>query len=226
MVCREQSTRGHTGIWHVPCDPHVAPRRLHQLHCHSPSPQAARHAQQAESVFSGTSSKQTWTLKHKGSSEPLDAHVAVLLSMGGLSKHISLPQTRTKVCACQVVLLRRPACTVSSRRIINHGMKSHKHTSCVSSLLPSVMQRALVVDHRVERQRVVMQQLAEMRHSASSLQERVAKLSGDVHPRMLGQVHEPPTLLLPVGKRHTVQRASMHCSNLQRNLYRSMLRSS
>ena len=65
------------------------------------------------------------------------------------------------------------------------------------SSLPCELQRALVVDDRVERQRVVMQQLAEMRHSASSLQERVAKLSGDVHPRMLGQVHGTPTPLLP-----------------------------
>ncbi len=72
-----------------------------------------------------------------------------------------------------------------------------------------MMQRALVVDERVERQRVVMQQLAEMRHSASSLQERVAKLSGDVHPRMLGQVHEASALLLPVGKGYAVQPASM-----------------
>ena len=65
------------------------------------------------------------------------------------------------------------------------------------SSLPCELQRALVVDDRVERQRVVMQQLAEMRHSASSLQERVAKLSGDVHPRMLGQVHGTSTPLLP-----------------------------
>ena len=41
MVCREQSTRGHTVIWHVPCDPRVAPGRLHELHCYSPTPQAA-----------------------------------------------------------------------------------------------------------------------------------------------------------------------------------------
>lgn len=54
------------------------------------------------------------------------------------------------------------------------------------------MQHAVAVDNRVERQRVVMQQLAEMRHSASSLQERVARLSGDVHPKMLGQVHPVP----------------------------------
>ena len=45
------------------------------------------------------------------------------------------------------------------------------------------------VDGRMERQRVVMQQLADMRHSASSLQKRVARLTGDVHPRMLTQVH-------------------------------------
>ena len=50
------------------------------------------------------------------------------------------------------------------------------------------MQRMLAVDSRVQRQRVVMQQLADMRQSASSLRERVAKLSGDVHPRMLSQV--------------------------------------
>ena len=33
-----------------------------------------------------------------------------------------------------------------------------------------------------------MQQLADMRQSASSLQKRVARLTGDVHPRMLTQV--------------------------------------
>ena len=87
------------------------------------------------------------------------------------------------------------------------------------SLLPCEKQCALVVDDRVERQRVVMQQLAEMRHSASSLQERVAKLSGDVHPRMLGQVHR----FCLVCKHHTVQPASMQCcivtlpQNSQRN---------
>ena len=50
------------------------------------------------------------------------------------------------------------------------------------------MQALLPVDSRMTRQRVVMQQLADMRQSASSLRERVAKLSGDVHPRMLHQV--------------------------------------
>lgn len=40
----------------------------------------------------------------------------------------------------------------------------------------------------MERQKVVMQQLADMRQSASSLQQRVARLTGDVHPRMLTQV--------------------------------------
>ena len=45
------------------------------------------------------------------------------------------------------------------------------------------------MDSRVERQRAVMHQLAHMRHSASSLQKRVARLTGDVHPRMLTQVH-------------------------------------
>ncbi len=82
------------------------------------------------------------------------------------------------------------------------------------SLLPSEVQRTRVVDDRVERQRVVMQQLAEMRHSASSLQERVAKLSGDVHPRMLGQVHGTSTPLLPCWQRsyRTARRhAVMHC---------------
>ena len=44
------------------------------------------------------------------------------------------------------------------------------------------------VDSRVERQRAVMRQLADMRQSASSLQKRVARLTGDVHPRMLAQV--------------------------------------
>ena len=84
---------------------------------------------------------------------------------------------------------------------------------CVS-LLPPEVQRALVVDDRVERQRVVIQQLAEMRHSASSLQERVAKLSGDVHPRMLGQVHGASTLLLPCWQRSyrtACKHAVMHC---------------
>lgn len=61
---------------------------------------------------------------------------------------------------------------------------------CVS--VSWAMQHTVAVDNRVERQRVVMQQLAEMRHSASSLQERVARLSGDVHPKMLGQVHPVP----------------------------------
>ena len=37
-----------------------------------------------------------------------------------------------------------------------------------------------------------MQQLAGMRQSASSLQKRVARLSGDVHPRMLAQVQLDP----------------------------------
>ena len=94
----------------------------------------------------------------------------------------------------------KPLCEVSQAYIM------------CGSQLPSEVQCALVEDDRVERQRVVMQQLAGMRHSASSLQERVAKLSGDVHPRMLGQVHEPPTLLLPVAKCHTVQPASVQCA--------------
>ena len=50
------------------------------------------------------------------------------------------------------------------------------------------MQHAPALDNHVQRQKMVMQHLADMRQSASSLQERVAKLSGDVHPRMLNQV--------------------------------------
>ena len=64
------------------------------------------------------------------------------------------------------------------------------------------LQRA-AVDSRVERQRAVMQQLADMRHSASSLQKRVARLTGDVHPRLLTQVNagtsQMPFTLLLVG---------------------------
>jgi hypothetical protein len=94
------------------------------------------------------------------------------------------------------------------------------------ALLPSEMQRALVVDDRIERQRVVMQQLAEMRHSASSLQERVAKLSGDVHPRMLGQVHEPSTPLLPCLHRSyctACKHALKHCFTVCNEIYKEVL---
>ena len=54
-------------------------------------------------------------------------------------------------------------------------------------------------EDRLERQRQVMEHLATMRQSASSLHQRVAKLNSDVHPKMLKQVLLPALMMCATG---------------------------
>lgn len=66
-----------------------------------------------------------------------------------------------------------------------------KGCNCPVTLLHFVqaeVQQELIINDRLEKQRRVMQHVAAMRQSASSLHQRVAKLNADVHPKMLIKV--------------------------------------